>query len=86
MHTVKFCVNQGRKLFATLPHSNMANASYMTGYQKLVKEYNAKTINWENRKDIHAFLNEIIAKELTAGKGVSMQTELSDFRSIPQQG
>lgn len=79
MHTVKFCVNQGRILFATLPHSNATNASYMAGYQKLVNEYNAKSINWESEKEIHAFIKEIIAEEFTTGEEISLQTKLSDF-------
>jgi len=45
MHTVKFCLAQGRMLWAAEAHPNKTSKNYKEGFQKLVNGYGARSVN-----------------------------------------
>jgi DNA processing protein len=79
MHTVKFCIDQGRMLWAVANHLDKANANYVAGFRKLMDEYGAKSIYWDNDREVEAFIKAIRAEDFKNGKEILRRKSLEDY-------
>ncbi len=79
MHTADFCVAQGRTLWALRNPSKETTTKYTAGYRKLLNEYGAKPINWDDGAEVKAFVKEIRDDDFLTIKEIFRQKTLVDY-------